>query len=35
VLPIVVLVLAAFSTIFVRGHKRTEMSVEEQEPAVA
>jgi EmrB/QacA subfamily drug resistance transporter len=35
VLPIVVLVLAAFATVFVRAHTQTAISVEEKEPAVA
>jgi EmrB/QacA subfamily drug resistance transporter len=35
VLPIVVLVLAAFASLFVRGHKAGEAAVEEQEAAVA
>jgi hypothetical protein len=35
VLPIVVLVLAAFSTIFVRGHKAAEATVHEEKAAVA
>ena len=35
VLPIVVLVLAAFATVFVRAHKSAELTVQEEEAAVA